>query len=111
MGRRAASCRRLDTEVRADRRAACEGASAVSGGGGGARPGHRARKQGGGESLPEARISRCRGHELTVVEEMQTVNPNTVAWSSKTKVYKLPKRPHLQHSRYLRLQSRFCHSV
>ena len=34
-------------------------------------------------SLPEARISRCRSHELTVAEEMQTVNPNTVAWSSK----------------------------
>ena len=44
---------------------------------------HRARKQGGGVSLPEARISRCRGHELTVAEEMQTANPNTVVWSSK----------------------------
>ena len=40
-------------------------------------------RQGGGVSLPEARISRCRGHELTVAEEMQTVNPNTVVWSSK----------------------------
>ena len=63
-----------------------------------------------------------------VVFSYQAVHPNTVlcalCFSSypnttcrlelKTKVYKLPKRPHLQHSRYLRLHHAFviaCSSV